>query len=296
VLAALVNLIIRFIALLPLGLVRFIGSMIGALAWLFNSSVTRITRKNIELCFPALSAKEQASLVRRSMMESGITSTELLKVWGTPWESLASSVVNVYGRELVEDAMAANNGVILIAPHLGNWEVLGYYIAKTIQAPTILYKPPKRPELESIIVAARSKLGTNIVPTNARGVMAIYKSLRKGGLTAILPDQEPDDDNSGLFADFFGQPAFTMKLIHSLGNKSGSKLLLTMALRVKGGFDIYFIEPDAAMYSSDENIAVAALNRSVESAVIMAPAQYQWDYKRFKTQPDATLKLYKGAK
>jgi KDO2-lipid IV(A) lauroyltransferase len=230
------------------------------------------------------------------MMESGITSIELLKVWGTPWDSLESSVVNVYGHELVEGAVAANKGVLLIAPHLGNWEALGYYIAKTIQAPTILYKPPKRPELESIIVAARSKLGTKIVPTNARGVMAIYKSLRKGGLTAILPDQEPDDDNSGLFADFFGQPAFTMKLIHSLGNKSGSKLLMTVALRVEGGFDIHFIEPDADMYSSDEVIAVAALNRSVEAAVMMAPAQYQWDYKRFKTQPDATLKLYKGAK
>jgi KDO2-lipid IV(A) lauroyltransferase len=296
VLAALVNFIIRFIALLPLGVVRFIGSMIGALAWLFNPSVTKITRKNIELCFPTLSAKERANLVRRSMMESGITSIELLKVWGTPWDSLESSVVNVYGRELVEDAVAANKGVILIGPHLGNWEALGYYIAKTIQAPTILYKPPKRPELESIIVAARSKLGTKIVPTNARGVMAIYKSLRQGGLTAILPDQEPDDDNSGLFADFFGQPAFTMKLIHSLGNKSGSKLLMTVALRVEGGFDIHFIEPDADMYSSDEVIAVAALNRSVEAAVMMAPAQYQWDYKRFKTQPDATLKLYKGAK
>jgi KDO2-lipid IV(A) lauroyltransferase len=126
--------------------------------------------------------------------------------------------------------------------------------------------------------------------------MAIYKSLRHGGLTAILPDQEPDDDNSGLFADFFGQPAFTMKLIHSWGNKSGSRLLMTVALRVKGGFDIYFFEPDKQMYSADETIAIAALNRSVETAVMMAPAQYQWDYKRFKTQPDSAVKLYKGAK
>jgi KDO2-lipid IV(A) lauroyltransferase len=295
VLVSVINSIIRLIAALPLAVVRFFGGLLGASAWLFNTSITKVARKNIALCFPQMSVKEQASLVRRSMIESGVTSVELPKVWGMSWASLETKIVNVYGRQLVEDAVAAGNGVILVAPHLGNWEALGYYIAKTIQAPTILYKPPKRPELEQIIVTARSKLGANIVPTNPRGVMAVYKSLRKGGLTAILPDQEPDDENSGHFADFFGQPAFTMKLIHSLGNKSGSKLLMTVALRVKGGFEIHFIEPDEQMYSADETTAIAALNRSVEKMVMMAPAQYQWDYKRFRRQPDPTVKLYKGS-
>jgi KDO2-lipid IV(A) lauroyltransferase len=295
VLVAVVNFIIRLTAVLPLGAVRFIGGLLGALGWLFNSSITKVTRKNIALCFPNMPVKEQATLVRQSMIESGITSLELLKIWGMSWDSLAGKIVNVYGRELIEEGVAAGKGVILVAPHLGNWEALGYYIAKTIQAPTILYKPPKRPELEQIIVSARSKLGAKIVPTNARGVMAVYKSLRKGGLTAILPDQEPDDDNSGQFAEFFGQQAFTMKLIHSLGSKSESRLLTTVALRVKGGFDIYFFEPDEKMYSADEATAIAALNRSVEAAVMMAPSQYQWDYKRFKSQPDRTVKLYKGS-
>jgi KDO2-lipid IV(A) lauroyltransferase len=296
VLAAVIKIVIRLIGVLPLRLVRFIGGLIGALVWLFNGSIAKITQKNIALCRPDLSAKEQANLVRRSMIESGVTSLELVKVWGMSWQSLEGKIVKVVGRELIESAVAENKGVILIAPHLGNWEALGYYIAKTIAAPTILYKPPKRPELEDIIVTARSKLGAKIVPTNARGVMAVYKSLRKGGLTAILPDQEPDDDNSGMFADFFGQPAFTMKLIHSLAKKSGSRLLMTVALRVKGGFEIHFYEPEADIYSADEATAIAALNRSVEGAVMMAPDQYQWDYKRFKTQPDRKLKLYQGAK
>ena len=291
-----VHVIIFLTSILPLRMVRFIGGLLGILAWFCNVSITKVTRKNIELCFPTLSAKEQANLVRHSMVESGVTSLELLKMWGMSWESLEGKIINVYGRQLIEDAVAEKNGVILIAPHLGNWEALGYYIAKTIEEPTILYKPPKQPELEDVIVKARSKMGATIVPTNSRGVMAVYKSLRKGGLTAILPDQEPDDESSGLFADFFGKQAFTMKLIHSLGSKSKSRLLMTVALRVRGGFEIHFFEPDEQMYSTDEATAISALNRSVEKAVMMAPAQYQWDYKRFKTQPNSKVKFYKDAK
>lgn len=295
-LAAFVNFIIRLIAILPLGLVRFIGGLVGVLAYLFRARAMKVTQKNIELCFPALSASEQANLVRHSMMESGITSIELLKIWGMSWPSLERKIVKVHGRELIDQAMLANKGVILIAPHLGNWEVISYFLTgEKIGHLTALYKPPKQAGLEAVIVGARSKLGATLVPTNTRGVMAVYKSLRKGGLTAILPDQEPNGENSGQFAEFFGQQALTMKLVHSLGNKSGSRLLMTVALRVKGGFEVHIFEPDADIYSTDEALAIAALNRSVECAVMMAPAQYQWDYKRFKTQPDRTVKLYKGS-
>lgn len=212
------------------------------------------------------------------------------------WTALERNIVNVYGRELVEQTITANQGVIYIIPHLGNWEVLGFYIANTIQAPTALYKPPKQVALAPIILGARKKFGSTIVPTNARGVMAIYKALKKGGVTVILPDQEPVNQNSGVFADFFGQPALTMTLIHNLAKKSGSRLLMATALRVNGGFDIHFCEPDAQVYAADEATAISALNRSVEAMVMMAPAQYQWDYKRFKTQLDPAVKLYKGIK
>ncbi len=136
-------------------------------------------------------------------------------------------------------------------------------------------------------------MGGQLAPTSARGVMMVYKTLRKGGVTGILPDQEPDDENSAQYVEFFGQPAYTMTLIHNLAQKSGCRLIMTTAIRVKGGFELHFFEPDADIYTDDTAVALRAMNKSIEHTVAMAPNQYQWDYKRFKTQPDPTVRHYK---
>lgn len=62
--------------------------------------------------------------------------------------------------------------------------------------------------------------------------------------------------------------------------------------RVRGGFELVFAEPDAGIYSEDAITSLTAMNRSVEACVADAPAQYQWEYKRFKKQPEGMEKRY----
>ncbi len=102
----------------------------------------------------------------------------------------------------------------------------------------------------------------------------------------ILPDQVPEKTAAGGVAPFFGQPSLTIGLIHGLIQKTGCAVASVFAQRVPGGFKMVVLDADPAIYSEDELTSLTGMNASVEACVRRAPAQYQWEYKRFKRQPD----------
>ena len=117
-------------------------------------------------------------------------------------------------------------------------------------------------------------------------MIALVKRLKNGEFTAILPDQVPDRQAGGKFAPFFGVPALTMTLVTNLRQSTNCRIISGAAVRVDGGFEVHFVEPAKGIYSSDPHEALAALNHTVERCVAISPAQYQWEYKRFRKQPD----------
>jgi KDO2-lipid IV(A) lauroyltransferase len=182
--------------------------------------------------------------------------------------------------------------VVLLAPHLGNWEVLGLYLSDVADI-TSLYQPPEMAALEPIIRQSREKVGAKLVPTNRRGVAALLKVIKNGGFTGILPDQVPEA-SGGDFAPFYGVPALTMTLVDNLRSRSDCLVIAAYAQRIKGGFEIHFLEADPGVYSSDQSEALVALNRTVENCVNGVPEQYQWEYKRFRRQPEGMPRRYKN--
>jgi KDO2-lipid IV(A) lauroyltransferase len=133
-----------------------------------------------------------------------------------------------------------------------------------------------------------------MVATDNKGVAELLRALRAGDISGILPDQVPDI-SGGVYAPFFGVPALTMTLVSKLQHKTGARVLLGVARRLQGaaghGFEIVFREPDPEIYAGDIPASLAALNRSIEALVSETPEQYQWEYKRFRRQPDGA-RLY----
>ena len=65
-----------------------------------------------------------------------------------------------------------------------------------------------------------------------------------------------------------------------------------MALRVPGkGFEIHFLEADERVYSDDDVQSATGVNASVEAAISLDPAQYQWEYKRYRKVVQEQQKL-----
>jgi len=254
----------------------------------------RITAVNLSLCFPDMDEAERQRLLRQSLVETARTAFELGLFWMAPVSRGLSNIVSISGQEILQEAQNRGRGVIIMAPHLGNWELTGLYMA-TCGPITNLYKPPRLEALQAFMVQVRERSGATLVPTNRKGVAMLFKALERGEMIGILPDQEPPLDG-GVFAPFFGMPALTMTLVSKLSARTGAPVVCAFAKRLPDsrGFELIFAEAHTGIAYEDINIAAVALNRSVQDCVLQAPAQYQWEYRRFKQQPDGRKNaLYK---
>lgn len=287
--AKLIVAFVHLISKLPLCLSRGIGGFFGKVACWTSSRGYKVTLQNLEIAFPELDEARRTEMAKESLGQSAQMAMETPAVWfrGEAWRQ--AKTLSVVEEKKVLEAKDSGRGVLILLPHFGNWEMVGIRVAQLMEA-TAMYAPPKFKELDSIMRSGR--FAAELVPTNAKGVMKIFKALKRGEMTFLLPDQVPIEEG-GVFAPFFGRPAFTMTLVQKLIQKTNPVVVVGYAIRRKGGFDLGFMDPDEEIYSEDEQASVAALNRSIENLVAKAPAQYQWEYKRYKKQPDG-IGPYKG--
>jgi len=249
--------------------------------WLAKGRGYRVTLKNTRACFPHLSPKETQTFVRESLIETAKTAAEASIIWRNSWAWLQNKIVAVEGEELLRAELAQGRGLIALAPHLGNWEVIAPYLA-SIAPLTAMYQPLDVPAMDKLILDGRSKCNINMAPTNRKGVCMLLKALQQGNIVGILPDQLPKKDAGAELATFFGQETLTMSLVHSLITRTQSRTIALFAKRVPGGFKVIVLPADQAIYSEDTLTSVRGLNASVENCVHLAPTQYQWEYNRFR--------------
>lgn len=279
--ARLLKLALTCLSWLPRALTWPLCGLLARLMQAAGSRSARVSEENLRLCFPDQSTHQHSALVRASLQHTLYMFFELAGIWTWPWAKVARRIDHrIAGETLFEQAMQDPRGLVLLAPHLGNWEVMGLYL-QTRKPVAVLYQPGPSAVVNELMLHARAALGSQVLPTNARGVMGLFKHLKQGGMTGILPDQVPDT-KGGLFAPFFGVDAFTMTLIHNLIQRTGCRVLMAGCLRTANGFRLVFEEPPAAIYGDDEMASVTALNQGVENLVRLAPEQYQWEYKRFR--------------
>jgi KDO2-lipid IV(A) lauroyltransferase len=292
VIGALARLLLPAIALLPLGLARAIGAVVGYLLAVLPTRARRNSEVNLTLCLPELEAAPRRRLVRRSLVETGRLALELGAVWTWAPGRLARLEAEVVGEELLTAALERGRGVVLLLPHVGNWEFFNHFLMR--RTPFVaLYRAPRIIELDALISRARERTGCAMAPATRAGVRQLLEALRGGGLLVMLPDQEPVVAG-GEFAPFFGIPALTMTLLPRFISKTGATPLYGFARRTRSGrFAVHIIEAPAGLADPDPAVALRALNLGVERCVRTCPEQYHWMYKRFKTRPEGCATPYR---
>ncbi len=279
-------------AFLPLPLLHALGTVIGWGLILIPNRLRETTQTNIALCFPELTPDRQRQRIRKTLVETGKTLMETGVLWLRPASMALRLIRKVDGLEHVEQASAAGQGVILATPHLGAWEAAGLYCAARFDI-TCLYRPLRMTQLETLVNRARSRAGGNYVPANARGIRTLFKTLEEGGTVAMLPDQEPQA-GTGVFAPFFGIPAFTMVFLSRLAAKNATPIVFAWCERLPWGrgYHLHFRKPPESCYSKDTARSATGINQAVENCIRECPTQYQWGYKRFRTRPEGSPPLY----
>lgn len=269
----------------PLWACRLLGRFFGFLLWLFPNRSRSTSKTNIALCFPDYSPRQRYALLFHSLQHTGMLAFEMAAIWHHSYPWLKKHIVSVHREEIFRNALRGEKGLIILLPHLGNWEVFSRYIPPFGDA-LGLYEKPRLPEMERLIKKSRENGGGKMVPTTARGVAALLRHLKGGGMTCILPDQVPNlKDRSGVFAPFFGYDAYTMTLVNQLHQRTKATIIGSVAKRVKKGFEIHFYSVESDVYDNDLIKSASAMNKMIETAIKEMPEQYQWEYKRFRRSP-----------
>ena len=263
-----------------------------AVAWLWcriDARESRVARRNLELAYPELPPEQRARLHRDILRTTARQTLETLYLWThAPASNLQRHLHEQHGQALYDVALAAGKGVIVAAPHFGNWELLNQWLAaKTPLA--ILYKPPESAIGEAFLRLVRADADADRITqvrAEGAGVRQLFKRLQAGGVVGILPDQQPKGGD-GAFAPFFDVQALTMTLLGRLAGRSGAPVLFAWCERIGPGPSYALrIEPASpGIADPDPAVATAALNADVERIARRDPAQYQWTYKRFKARP-----------
>ena len=286
---------IRFMGLLPLGVAQSLGRLLGESLWRRRTRSREVARVNLRLTHPHLTEAQQADMLHSTLLHNGMVATEIGGLWGSSQARRLSMVKEVHNEQLLTEALADERGLLLLAPHIGNWEIVNYFLSERCPM-TVMFKPAKNPVFDGWMRAQREATGSVLVPTTPAGVKALFRTLQKGGVAGFLPDQEPEQ-RSGVTVPFMNWPTLTPRMPFELLQRTKARALMVFSVRLPNaeGFAIHFLEPDEGIYSSDATESVAALNRSVEAVVATAPEQYQWTYKRFKRQPEGMPNPYKEA-
>lgn len=276
--------LLHWLSRLPLGFLQRMGAVLGvvALAVAGKSKTAHVIRRNLEIAFPEQTPAWREQVLRDSVVSTLQTGLEFAKTWGMPPDYSVRMIRKVHNEHLMRDALASGRGTIGMVPHFGNWEFMNAWLNQ-YTAPIIMYKPGKDKGVNAFVLEARSRLTATLVPADERGVKAVFKGLKANGFCAILPDHVPHE-NGGIYSPFFGIPTWTGVMVPKLMARTGCKGLMMACLRRPqgDGFEVFLDEPDPEVYSQDLATATAAMNRSMEKLIRMAPAQYQWAYKRFR--------------
>ena len=271
----------------PLWLLHFMGGFLGRLAYALSPAYRRRFKTN------AQRAGLSPQVSRLAIAEAGRLVLELPFLWLRPAAEPVRPSLVVHGAEQVEAAHAQGRGIVFLTPHLGCFEVVAQAIAErfsTRHGPiTVLYRPARQAWLRKLMEGSRARPGVATAPATLAGVRQLIRALRRGEAVGLLPDQVPPG-GMGVWAPFFGQPAYTMTLAARLVQQTGAVPLLVWGERLPGGagYAVRFSAFEGTL-PADANAqaeSAAVINRAMERLILQCPQQYLWGYNRYK-QPRA---------
>lgn len=266
--------LLRILARLPLGLLHGLGALLGLLALPLRqrSADLHANLGQAGLRTPALALRAAAQM--------GAGMAELPAVWLRPLPQTLDLVRDIHGWEHVDAARAAGRGILALTPHLGCWELGGIYIGSHFPI-TFLYRPPRQDWADRLMRVGRERGGVRLATPDTKGVRAMLTALKRGEAVGILPDQVASKGD-GVWADFFGRPAYTPTLTHRLARSTGAVPLLFVCERLAWGRGFrLWVEPLPEV-GDDAQGFVTQLNGAVENLIRRWPSQYLWTYRRYK--------------
>jgi Kdo2-lipid IVA lauroyltransferase/acyltransferase len=265
---------------------------VGDLARLLASRHRRAAFANLAQAFPDLSDLARRRLARDAWQHLGMTLVELARLLSRPLEATLRELT-VEGAGHLHDVMRGHGRALMLTAHLGNWEYLAA-VHRLVGYPlAIVVRPLDSPTLDQVTAAMRRKTGVQLI--DKRGALRpVLEALRKGGLVAILLDQNATR-REGVFVPFFARPASTSRSLALLALRTRTPIVPIFIRRQAPGRHQVVIEaPLSPPPAHDLEAAIVELTSrctlAIEAAIRRTPEQWLWAHDRWRTRPPTAVR------
>ncbi|MCK7608613.1 lauroyl acyltransferase [Acinetobacter portensis] len=281
---------LMILAILPWSIQHRIARVLGSIAFKSLKSRKQTTIRNLELCFPEWSEAEVLEKSEQVFIDQMLGIFETLNAWYCPkW---FEGRVEIEGLEHIQNAQAQGKGALLLGTHSTLLDAGGYVCAQYFD-PDVVYRPQNNPLLDMLIYRCRSTIYTNQIDHD--DMRGLIRHLKNGRAIWYSPDQD-FGLKQGVMAPFFGVPAATVTAHRRLLKMTKAEAIPLYFYRdgnISNPKYKVLIEPPVENLPSDDELDDATrTNLIIERQLRIAPTQYMWFHRRFKTRPNGSERLY----
>jgi KDO2-lipid IV(A) lauroyltransferase len=262
------------------------GARVGLLGHRPLGIRRRVVERQIGAAFPDWSVERVHATARAAYASLGRTTIETAVLPRFGREKILDLFDEPNDWPVLERAMARGRGVILVAGHLGNWELAGSYLAARGLGVEAVARQMENPLFDGYLTRTRGRIGMQVI-YDGDAVRRVPRALRSNGVVAFLVDQGA----AGLastWVPFFGRLAKTPRGPAVFALRLRSPVVFVAPLRKPDGRFTMGLEEvpvhETGDRTADVDRIVADYTAVLERWVRRAPEQYFWHHRRWKHQ------------
>lgn len=279
------------VTILPYPVIMFLGRKLGHILGKISPSRKYVLNRNLELAFPDMSKEDREKLSLKVQENSGQALFETGMAWF--WSDrrlLKHACIDENQRKKALEIAASNRPILVLTAHFVHLEIMARLYALYVTPGIGVYKPTDHPVWEWAQVHGR--LRDNIALVDRRDPRSMIKALMRNLPIWYAPDQDYGPKAS-VFVPFFGvEKTATVVGTHNLARVKNTQVQASWTIRKNGKYQLFIDDPLDNFPTDDEVLDTIRINKVIEKMILMAPEQYLWLHRRFKTTPEGESSRY----
>ncbi|WP_281549530.1 Kdo(2)-lipid IV(A) acyltransferase [Kluyvera cryocrescens] len=275
---------------LPYPVLYRLGNAMGRLAMRLMKRRAQIAYRNLELCFPEMSEAERHQMAVKNFESVGMGVIETGIAWFWP-TARVNRWMDASGLEHIRAVQESGRGVLLIGIHFLTLEMGARMFG--IHNPGIgVYRPNDNPVIDLLQTWGRMRSNKDMI--DRKDLKGMVRALKNGEIIWYAPDHDYGP-RASVFAPLFAvKDAATTSGTWMLAKMSKACVVPFVPRRKPDGkgYELIILPPECNPPLDDAETTTTWMNKIVEQCIMMAPEQYMWLHRRFKTRPEGVPSRY----
>jgi KDO2-lipid IV(A) lauroyltransferase len=259
------------------------------LAHRFAGKRRAIVRRNIDLCFPDLSVDERNALAKRHFLALGMSVIEMgIGRWAS--DRSINRLCDLENMEVLKDAQAKGQGVILLGAHFTTLEVSGRAVKNSGAEFYAVFRRNRSEFITEFLRTGRERSARAVI--EKRDIKTMVRRLRDGATVWYAPDQSFKRKGAEV-VPFFGIPTMHITATSTLARLGKAIVIPFFSARKPDGRYLLKMFAPFENFPTDDPVADLARYMDVlEPFIREYPEQYFWIHRKFKDLPEGYKDYY----